>query len=183
LPTVCIKIRNRYPKSNFRLKRYTYTDTPLSKVPNQLTHVDSGASDRFNMIKFRLLSSALVDIHEPHKFILNYYCENDENLGFYLIITMGVPKRPDNLSLVESFDFEIEMRYIDENLKQVMSNNYAKCNSRIFVENGKYDVESHFCKEFSDVSRPEFTMTARHRLVSDTSPDSEIDLDIIPIHS
>jgi hypothetical protein len=183
LPTVCIKIRNHYPKSNFRLKRYTYTDTPLSEVPNQLTFVDPGLTDHFSMIKFKLLPSALVDIYEPHKFMLHYYCKHDERLGFHLIIAMAVSKWSNNPSLVESFDLKIEMRYVDENLGQTMYNSGVKYNSHISVKNGKYNVESHFCKEVSDVSHPEFTMTARHTLVSETSPDSVVDLDIVSIHS
>jgi hypothetical protein len=183
LPTVSIKIRNNYSKTNFRLKRYTYTDTPLSEVPNLLTYVDSRSSDSFNMLKFKLLPSALVDTHEPHKFVLHYCCEDDGKHGFHLNITMAVSKRPDNPSLVESFDLKIEMRYIDEKLRQVIPNSGMKCNSRISVKNGKYNIESHFCKEFSDVPHPEFTMTERHMLVSDTSPDSVVDLDIISMHS
>jgi hypothetical protein len=182
LPIVCIKIRNYYLESNFRLKRYTYTDTPLSEVPNQLTHIDPESTDNFNMLKFKLLPSALVDTPEPHKFILHYCCENDEKYGFHLVITMAVSKRQNNPSLVESFNLKIEMCYIDENLGQTMSNSGVKYNTHILVENGKYNIESHFCKEVSDVSHPKFTMTAKHTLVSDTSPDSVVDLNIVPIH-
>jgi hypothetical protein len=182
LPTVCIKIRNHYPKSNFRLKRYTYTNTPLSEVPNQLTFADTGSSNSFNMIRFKLLPSALVDTRAPHEFILHYCCENDEKLGLHLGITMGVSRQLDNPLLIESFDLKIEMRYIDENLGQSMLNSSVRYNARIFVVDDKYNIESHFCK-VSDVSYPEFTMTARHTLVSDTSPDSVVDLNIIPVHS
>jgi hypothetical protein len=183
LPTVCIKIRNYYPKSDFQLKRYTYTNTPLSEVPNRLTRVDPGSPDGFDMIKFKLLPSALVDTHEPHTFILHYCCENDDKLGFHLGITMAALKHPDNTLLIGSFDIKIEMRYVDENLRKTISNSSVKYSSSIFVENGKYNVESHFCKEVSDVLHQEFTMTARHKLISDTSSDSEIDLDIMPVHS
>jgi hypothetical protein len=187
LPTVCIKIRNYYFKSDFRLKRYTYTDTPLSEVPNQLTRIDPESPDNFNMLKFKLLPSVLADTHEPHEFILHYYCENDESLGFYLNITVSVSRRLDNPLLVRSFNLKIEMRYIDENLKQVMPNSSLKYNSRIFVEDKKYKkkyyIRDHFCKEFSGVSHPEFTMTTKHELFSDKSPDSEIDLNIVPIYS
>jgi hypothetical protein len=179
-----MNIRNHYPKSNFRLKRYTYTDTPLSEVPNLLTYVDPGSSDNPNMIKLKLLPSILVDVPEPHKFALRYCCENDEKVGFHLVITMTVLKRPGNPSLVGSFDLKIEMRYIDDNLRQNGPNNGVKYNSRIFVEDGEhYYVEDHFCREFGDVSRSTFTMTVGHKLVSETSPDSEIDLNIVPRYS
>jgi hypothetical protein len=182
LPTFCIKIRNYYPKSNFRLKRYTYTDTPLSEVPNQLTRVDPGSPNSFNTIKFKLLPSALVDTHEPHKFILHYCCEDDERIGFYLIIMTPVLKRPDNLLLVGSYDLKIEMRYIDENLRQNNPNNVVKYNSRISVEDdGHYYVKDYFCKDPDDMSRAEFTITARHELSKKTPPDSEIDLNIVPM--
>jgi hypothetical protein len=183
LPTVFIKIRNYYLESNFRLERYTYTDTPLSEVPNQLTHIDPESPDNFNMLKFKLLPSALVDAPEPHKFILHYCCENDKKYGFHLVIKMAVSKRPDNPSLVESFDLKIEMHYIDENLRRVIPNSGLKYNSRIFAEDDKYYVESYFCKEISDVPHPGFTMSAKHTLVSETSPDSVVDLDIVPIYS
>jgi hypothetical protein len=183
LPTVCIKIRNRYSKSNFLLKRYTYTDTPLSEVPNQLPRIDSGSSDNINMLKFKLLPSALAGIHEPHKFILHYCCEDDDKLGFHLGITMAVSKQQDNLLMVENFNLKIEMHYIDENSRQIISNSSVKYNARIFVEDGKYDCVDYLCKEFSDVSHPEFIMTVRHRLVSNTSPDSMVDLDIVSLHS
>jgi hypothetical protein len=172
LPTVSIKIRNYYPKSDFRLKRYIYTDTPLSEVPNLLTRVGPGSPDSFNMLKFKLLPSALVDTHEPHKFVLRYCCENDEKIGLHLSITVVVLKQPDEPLLVESFD------------RQVMPNSGVKYNARIFVEDDKhYYVKDYFCKEFGNAFRSAFTMTARHTLVSDTSPDSVIDLNIIPIHS
>jgi hypothetical protein len=187
LPTVYIKIKNYYPKSNFRLKKYTYTDTPLSEVPNLLTRVDPGSSDSYNMLKFKLLPSVLADTHEPHTFILHYCCENDEKIGFYLSISVTVPKRPDNPSLVESFDFKIEMRYINENSGQGMPNNGVKYNSRIFIEdknNSKhYHAMDYFCREFGGESSSAFTMTAGHTLHSDKSPDSEIDLNIVPIYS
>jgi hypothetical protein len=183
LLTVCIRIRNYYPKSDFLLKSYTYTDTPLSEVPNQLTRVDPESFDNFNMIKFKLLPSALVDVPELHKFIFHYCCKNDERLEFYLVITMAVLKRPDNPSLVESFDLKIEMRYTDENSGQVMPNNDVEYNSRIFIEDGThYYVKDYFCKDSDDVSRSEFAMTVRHEFVSDTSPNSMIDLNIIPMH-
>jgi hypothetical protein len=111
LPTVCIKIRNHYPK---------YTNTPLSEVPNQLTFADTGSSNSFNMIRFKLLPSALVDTRAPHEFILHYCCENDEKLGLHLGITMGVSRQLDNPLLIESFDLKIEMRYIDENFAKLV---------------------------------------------------------------
>jgi hypothetical protein len=164
------------------LKGYTYTDTPLSEVPNLLTRVDPGSSDSFNMIRFKLLPSALVDAPEPHKFMLRYCCENDEKLGFHLVIAVIVVKRSDNLSLVGCFDIKIEMRYIDENLRQNNPNNVVKYNSRIFVDNGEhYYVKDYFCKDSEDMSRSEFTITAKHELVPDSSPDSVIDLNIVPI--
>jgi hypothetical protein len=182
LPTVSIKIRNYYPKSNFRLKRYTYTDTPLSEAPNLLTRVDPGSPDSHNMLRFKLLYSALVDAPEPHKFMLHYCCENDERHGFHLVITMAVLRRQDNPSLIGGFDIKIEMRYIDENLRQSNPNNVVKYNSRIFAEyDNHYYVKDYFCKDSEDMSRLEFTITARHELVSDSSPDSVIDLNIVPI--
>jgi hypothetical protein len=179
LPTVCIKIRDQYPKSNFLLKRYTYTDTPLSEVPNLLTRIDSGSPDSFDMIKFKLSPSALVDAPEPHRFILHYCCKDDEKLGFYLVIRMAALKRPDNLSLVGGFDLKIEMHYIDENSGHIMSNNSVDYNSRIFVEHNEYYYVRGYLNEHNHVPRSEFTMDVKHELVSDTSPDSMVDLNIV----
>jgi hypothetical protein len=85
--------------------------------------------------------------------------------------------------MVENFNLKIEMHYIDENSRQIISNSSVKYNARIFVEDGKYECVDYLFKEFSDVSHPEFIMTVRHRLVSNTSPDSMVDLDIVSLHS
>jgi hypothetical protein len=154
----------------------------LSEVPNLLTYIDPEASESFNMIKFTLFPSALADAPEPHKLIFRYYCESDERLGFYLIITMAVLRRTDNPLLMGGFDIHIEMRYIDENLRQNNSNNAVKYSSRIFAENGEHHcTKGYFSEEHDDVPRSEFTMDVRHILVSDASPDSVIDLKIVPM--
>jgi hypothetical protein len=173
--------QNKYDKDGFRLDKYAYTDTLQLNVPSQLAYINESNSEEVIKLKFELLLNALVDVHEPNRFMLRYRCERNSKLGFHLNVTTSISK--DSQGSIESFDLEIDMRYIDENLRQAMSNNGIRYRSRIFKRNNKYHIKDYTSKVFDDEHEPGFSMRIRHSFIemnSSTSPNSNIHIEIIP---
>jgi hypothetical protein len=165
------------------LDRYTHADTLQLNIPSRLTYIDEPNSEEVNTLTFKLLPNALVDVHEPNKFMLRYRCEGDRELGFHLNVTISVSKRQDDSASIESFDIEIEMRYTDGNLKQTMSDGGIIYKSRLFKQDDKYHIKNHTSKAFGDEPEPGFSVQIRHSLIETdplTSPDSNIHVEIVP---
>jgi hypothetical protein len=122
-------------------------------------------------------------VDEPSKFILRYRCESSSELGFHLNVTTSISKHQDDPTSVESFDLEIEMRYIGENLKKIVLNSGIIYKSRLFRQNDKYYIKDYISKVSGDEPESGFSMQIKHSLIKTnppTSPDSNIHIEIIP---
>jgi hypothetical protein len=190
LPTFRLKFRNRYDKKGFQLDKYAYADTlelhdgdaSGLNAPNRLTYVEPDSKE-VNTLTFRPLPNALVDVHEPNKFMLRYLCEGNSKLGFHLNAIISVSKRQDNPALIESFGLEIEMRYIGGNLRQTMSNSGIRYRARIFKRDDKYYIKDYTSEIFGDEPESGFSMQIEYPLKKtnpQTSPEFNLHIEITP---
>jgi hypothetical protein len=180
LPTFHFRFQNSYERSGFQLDRYTYVDTLELNAPSRLTYIEPNSGE-FNTLTFKLLPNALIDVYEPNKFMTRYRCVGNNELGFHLNVTTSISK--DYHESIESFDLEIEMRYIGKNLRRTMSNGGIRYRARIFKQDNEYQIKDHTFKVFGDEHEPGFSMRIRHSFIETNpsiSPDSNIHVEIIP---
>jgi hypothetical protein len=105
----------------------------------------------------------------------------NSKLGFHLNVTTSISRNKEGST--ESFGLEIEICYIDENLRQTMSNGGIVYRSRFFNQNYRYHIKDYTSKLFGDEPEPRFSMKMKRSLMKTdmpTSPEFDIHIEIIP---
>jgi hypothetical protein len=177
-----LKFQNRYEKDGFQLDKYTYVDTLQLNVPSRLTYIARPNLEASDTLTFKLLSDAL-GVDKPNKLMARYRCVDDSKLGFHLNATISASKLQYDPASIESFDLEIEIRYIGGNLRETMSNGGIRYRARIFKRSNEYHIKDHTFKLFGDEPKSGFSMRIKHSHIKTSpsaSPDFNIHIEIIP---